>query len=211
MAKSIGPDFTRSELETSLSNNSQTPDMLEDGRKGMNFLLLIIRAWAISLEVFLHHRMGARYPGNAGALVLVFVPFYILWWEEYDVTPMFFFMLAYLTMCVVHRLASIRRRLQKREMGHSHYNGIPLIWRFFRHQTECQVKLILQPALIFMYGILVAALNRPLGYYILGGTICMAASTAISMAIDRHETMNLHDSLIEQQMLAKRFREERGE
>ena len=43
-----------------MSHDRPTPTLLDDARTGMNLLAAVTRAWAVSMEVFLHRNMGAR-------------------------------------------------------------------------------------------------------------------------------------------------------
>ena len=43
-------------------------------RGGMNLAMFIVRTWATSLEVVLHHGTGERYLGWQAAAVLLLVP-----------------------------------------------------------------------------------------------------------------------------------------
>src|ERR1700759_4854793 len=93
--------------------------------------LLLVSACAASVEVFLHRRFGERYLGVQAAAVLLLIPGYCLGWQGYNVQPMFLLWIAYLLMCLAHRVGGLIARWRG-ERGHSYYTGWPhamcLLW-----------------------------------------------------------------------------------
>ena len=118
---------------------------------GANWLLFVFRAWATSIEVFLHRGFGERYVGAQGAAVLLLVPVYCLCCEGYDLGPMMYFLVAYLAMCIVARLGVVARR-RRGEYGHSQYTGRPLIMWLLPGWDEVKVKANAEPLLIIVIG-----------------------------------------------------------
>lgn len=193
-----------------MHQDSQAPNLLEDANQGLTVLFAVARTWAISLEVFLHREMGVRYPGLLGPAVLLLVPVYGCCWEGYNLVPLCLFLLAFLAMCFRHRICVWRRSARNQVQGHSYYNGFPLLCRRFPALPEALVKQWIEPGLMLGIGIAVTALNPPLGTYFLGGGIALAVTNGLAHGLRKQQALDMQDSLIEQQLLAERFREVRS-
>src|SRR4051812_7155800 len=106
------------------------PQMQDDRRQlqqGMGCLILVLRAFAASVEVFLHQSstFGDRYLGTQSGLAVLLIFFYPVFWEGHDTRPLYGFLLGYLFMCGVVRMASAARR-RRGELGeHTYYAGRP--------------------------------------------------------------------------------------
>ncbi len=181
-------------------NSGSSPQM------GANWLLFVVHAWAVSIEVFLHRGIGERYVGAQGAAVLLLVPVYCLGWEGYDLAPMMYFLAAYLVMCLLARLEVIARR-RRGEYGHSQYTGRPLIMRLFPGWDEVKVKANTEPLLVVIIGCLTFALSPPLCFYLIIAAICLAAKTNGEAVLEHQFTLDLNDAVIEQEVRAERFRD----
>lgn len=170
-------------------------------------LIWVIRSWAISMEVFIRHSMGVRYPGGYAAPVLLLVPGYCLFWEGYDIRPMLWFLGAFLLMCGRHRMSALWRtsRPQSRE-EHSYYTGVSYLQRWFPRTDEIILKMWIEPLFILGAGLLTLALNPPLGMYIMIGAGCRCVMSLISEFEVRTRVRDMQDQVIEQRIAAERFR-----
>ncbi len=194
-----------------MSHDRPTPTLLDDARTGMNLLAAVTRAWAVSMEVFLHRNMGARYPGLPGAAVLLLVPAWGCFWGGHDLRPLFVFLGAYLVACVCHRIDFLRRSRRIGVTGHSYYNGLPRVWRFVPALPELRVKQVVEPLVVLVVGLGCAVWNRPLGGYLIGGAVSLFVSGGLCELLTRQQAMDLNDDMIDQEILAERVRELRGD
>jgi hypothetical protein len=189
--------------------NQQQPDPRIQ-RNGFNLPEFVMETWAVSVEVFLHRRIGARYIGMQGLAVILLVPIYFLVWQENDCTPMLWFMLAFLGMCCIARGKTLVQSRQNSPV-HSRYSGEPILWRFFPRLSEERVKQCVEPPVVFAAGLLLCAVSEPLGVYLMIAAACMFFIVSANIAWWRQRSIDLHDSVIEQQQIAERFRELRGD
>src|SRR5258705_6583095 len=100
----------------------------EQGRGGAGVVLLVMRALACSVEVFLHKSstFGERYLGAQAAVALVIMFIFPAFVPGQDPAPLWYFACAFLLACAAIRTGVVRR--QKRgDLGpHSFYTGTPL-------------------------------------------------------------------------------------
>lgn len=173
--------------------------------------LFVCRGFAVSLEVFLHRGLGSRYLGLQAAAVLVLVPLFGCAWEGHDLTALLLFLPAYLLMCLVARADMFRRR-RRGEHCHTQYSGWPRLLKPGARMTELSCKQYVEPLLALAAGFVLHQLGeRPLGAYVMFSAVCLAISTNVDVAIDRLRAENMNDAVIEQELLAERFRRLRGE
>lgn len=180
-------------------------------RGNLNLALFICRAWATSLEVFLHRDIGDRYLSWNSAAVLLLVPLYLLGWQGYDPRPLGWFLIAYLGMCGVARLNAAGRRARG-EAGHSLYTGWPRFLGPKARWSEVFMKRMVEPVVTFLFGCMVRDWwNAPLGTYLMIGAVCLLLSASASDALERVRSMDLNDAIIEQQWTADRLRTYRSD
>ena len=194
-----------------MSQSNSQASHADDTRMGLNFLFVVARVWAISLEMFLHRDMGIRFPGGLGACVLLFVPLYGCFWEGHNLVPLFRFLIAYVAMCFLHRISAVRQSICGRSSGHSYYNGTPIVCRLFKNLPEDQAKQRVEPVLVISSGLLCLVWNQPLGCYLIGGAIALLMSEGVAGMVKRQRVLDMHDAIIEQQLLAEQFRKQRGD
>lgn len=176
-----------------------------------NAALFVCRAFATSLEVFLHRGLGSQYLGLQAVAVLFVVPFFGSVWDGHDLTVLLLFVPAYLLMCVVAR-ADTFRRWRRGECCHTLYSGWPRLLKPGARMTELACKQFFEPLLAFAAGFVLHQLGeRPFGSYLIVAAICLAISTNIDVAIDRMRAARMNDAVIEQELLAERFRSMRGD
>ena len=181
-----------------------------DARQAANWLQFIAESWAVSVEVFIRREFGWNYIGAKGAAVLLLVPMFMLLWPEHDLRPLLWFLMAYLMMCVIARVQAFRRR-SRGDANHSYYSGWPWAMGIFRGCSEVTVKQWFEPLLVGSVAFLIGENNVPLAAYLLGAAVCLFMSVFTREQSVRQRAAAMNDAVIEQQIVAERFREMRGE
>lgn len=173
----------------------------------LNFsqLMFLPRAIAFSVEVFLHTRIGERYADVQAAAALVIIPMSTLFWPGRDPRPTLCFLALYVLMCVRNRVEGLLAR-GRSPSTHSRYTGYPRLLRHFPKHDEAGFKLRVEPLLVFVFGSAVAALDEPLGVYLMVAAGCLLVSALASGAVERQMLLDLNDLVIEQRQRAERFR-----
>lgn len=176
----------------------------------MNALGFVARAWATSIEVLFHKRVGDRYLGLNAAAVLLLIPIYSLFWQGYDLRPLMWFLVVYLGAVVVARLGVVARKRNGVRI-HSFYSGYP---RFMNDRTkfsEVQFKKCLEPIVSAVFGAgLYVQGEQPLGAYLMIAGACLFITVSMAELQFNQRAMALNDQVIEQEYVAERFREMRG-
>ena len=193
-----------------MMNSSQTQEMgapQRPGAQGLGIVLLVIQALAASVEVFLRREIGSRYMDKQGALAVLLIPGWCLFWPEKDPRPLCWFLGAYLVMCARVRFTSLRRRLRGEE-GHTRYNGWPRILSLplLRRLSEAKAKAVVEPLLVIGTGALVMNSNPPLGSYLVAAGCGLGLAHGAIEARERTRLMDMSDAVIDQRNLAERFR-----
>jgi hypothetical protein len=187
------------------------PQMQDDRRQlqqGMGCLMLVLRALAATVEVFLHRSstFGDRYLGVQSGLAVPLIYFYPVFWEGHDVRPLYAFLLAYLFMCGVVRMASVARR-RRGELGeHSYYAGTPRLMRIVGRMREATVKGVVEPALVLSVGAAVGKFNAPFGGYLMIAAGALFFSAQAMQTAERRRVLDLHDAYMEQRRIAEQWR-----
>jgi hypothetical protein len=181
-----------------------------NGPQAGNIVRLVGEAWAISVEVFLRSRFGSRYIGAKGAIVVLIVPFFIMFWKGHDPRPLLCFLVAYLGLCVLTRIGGLVRRMRG-EGDHSRYSGWPRLCRAFPWLSEVAVKTYVEPCFVLGVAGLVGNWNPPLAAYLGIGALCLLMNVLGNETWIRQRAMDINDAVYEQQSVAERFREMRGE
>ncbi|MBL8827916.1 MAG: hypothetical protein JNM18_13145 [Planctomycetaceae bacterium] len=184
---------------------SNTPgDVLVNNSPAL--LKFICGSLATSVEVFIHRDIGERYLGTQAAAVLVIVPLFGLGWEGYDLRLLFWFLPAYLVMCLIARIGMLKRRWRG-EQGHSYYTGWPRGFSGRGKVSELTMKRFLEPLAILTIGGFVCALDPPLGTYLMFAAGGLFISVNLSAEEDRTRVLDMHDAVIHQELIAERFRD----
>lgn len=189
-------------------NQQQQQSSAQQFRRGVNWILFIARALAVSVEVFLHQSrsFGERYMGlQTGAAVLILFV-YPMFWQGHEVGPQFGFLLAFLMMCCIVRVATIARRLRGGAREHSYYSGRPRLMRFVSRMNEMTIKGAVEPMLVFLAGRLVSELSKPLGHYLMLASLGLFISVQVTRAEDRQRTLDLHDASMDQRRIMDQWR-----
>jgi hypothetical protein len=157
------------------------------------------------VETILHRNFGPRHFGVPAAAAILLIPFWSVFWPHDDCRPLLGFLLAYLVMCLFARLGIFWRGLRGRH-AHSRYNGTPRICRLLPRLDEVQIKLYVEPVLVFLAGVLLLAITPPLGSFLMFSAFGLFASVAMVEAYQRQRTMDLHDAYLDQHAFADSFR-----
>lgn len=174
---------------------------------GANLFVFVIRMGAVTLEVFLHRRFGARHLGAQAAVVVPFVLVFGSFWPENDPRPLWLFLGAYLFMFLCGRLGVFCRQLRG-DCEHSRYSGWPRCLRpSATGKNELLVKQFYEPLVVAFAAALVVEWNPPLGAYLLFASACLYFSGWINRMWETHRAMDLRDAIFEQQQSAQTLRE----
>lgn len=183
-------------------NQQQQPNPFEnDFKTAMNYAQLAVRLFSMTAEVFLRHSFGERYFNlfsMCGSCVLLGVASQF---PGQQLMPFFF--VAFLVMCVVHRIAIFKRGRQG-VRWHSRYAGTSYgFWQAlpFRQHT---IQLYFEPALILGVGFLVfniSARGDALGLWLMFSGICLAASGQMDAFRVRSQILDVIDNQIESEHL----------
>ncbi len=181
-------------------------------QSNLHFPLLVVRSCAVSLEGLLRRDFGSRYIDFQAALAVPLIIVYANLWPRDDVRPVYWFLFAFLFACAIHRLKNLRRLWRgQKETGHSYYNGVPLLMRNFPRYSERTIKRVIEPVFVFVTGGVICQVNQPLGSYLLLGAASLFITSGLTDTIERVRAQDLNDSMIEQQGIAERFRDMRGD
>ncbi len=173
---------------------------------GVNLLVFVVRMGAVSVEVFLRRRFGARYVGLQGAAAAMMILLSGCLWPGKDLRPLIGFLGAYLFMCLCVRIDALRRQARG-DSEHSRYNGWPRLLRWSAANREQAIKLVVEPIFVALIATLIFQRNQPLGAYLLFAAACLFLSGWIDAMWDRHRAMNLRDAIFEQQQSRHLLRE----
>lgn len=190
--------------------NQQPTDSGWDFKGSMNLLLFVCRAFATSAEVFLHRAPGDRYLGWNAAAVLLLVPLFGAFWQGYDVRLLMGFLPAYMVMCIVARVQALQCR-RRGERCHSFYTGWPRLMGPKSKLNEIRVKRFDEPLVTLLAGWVIRQADAPLGTYLMICGISLFVTVNLSLTLQQLQALNMHDSVIDQEQVAQRFREMRGQ
>jgi hypothetical protein len=191
-----------------MQNQSDSPALTMEAASG--FLHFVIRIFSLPVTVLLHKGYGSRFVGLCG--LLAFIPFFalVLFFPHSNPLPLMCLLGLYIGRVVVGRIAYFyqffRGRLPK---IHRQSPGYPLIARFLPDWSESRV-LWLEPAGVFLLGLTLVWLTRPLGWYLILAAISMAAWMGLCHLYAMNQAMARNDAMLEQQVQAERFRELQG-
>lgn len=191
----------------------------QDGKSGRDHLgtgLFVVRALAVSVEVFLHDptTFGERYLGPQVLVTLLVMFCFPALWPNEDPEPMLWFLGLFLILCGVARVGITNRRRRGKPDPHSYYNGVPLLLKLPRSRwskvTEEDVKGYQEPALVGLVGFFLLEVNRPLSVYLMMAAVAMFLAERVSQRVTRNRLLDLQDAQLEQRSLLERFRGHRG-
>jgi hypothetical protein len=113
-------------------------------------------------------------------------------------------------MCLAHRVDGLIARWRG-ERGHSYYTGWPHVMCLLRWMREVTVKRFFEPLMLLGLGYLLRQENAPFGTFLMCGGVCLFWSVTLAEEQERARTLDLNDAVIDQQHVAERFRDMRGE
>jgi hypothetical protein len=179
-----------------------------DFAKALNALLLVSRALAATVEVFLHRSstFGSRYLGLQAALGMLLVFFFPVFWPGEDAAPMLYFFATFVVMCAAVRIATVRRRLRGEPEPHSYYSGTPLFLRPTSRVSERSFKGVIEPAIVWIAGFVVMEWSEPLGSYLVCAGVALMISVAVAVSHERVRALDMNDAFIEQRQVSDRWR-----
>jgi hypothetical protein len=165
----------------------------------------VARSICLTVEVFLHRGFGSRYVGyGLVGTVVIFV--FSLFFAGQDIRPLFCFLVAYGVLWLIATAGTLIRRWRGKAMVHSRYTGFPFLCRLLPNWKEENVKHLEALAMILLgYGI--HHLNRPLGDYLMMAAALVFLRGYNLAAQQRDRAVEMNDSVIEQQLVAERFRD----
>jgi hypothetical protein len=106
------------------------------------------------------------------------------------------------------------RTLWLRKQGavwHSRYEGYPwLALSLLRNGKEWQAKLLIEPVLCLLAGVVLYQFYPALGSFVMAGFVSMAMLEAINRELDRRRLAAMRDAEIEQRWLGARYRGQAG-
>lgn len=175
--------------------------------------LLICRALALSVEVFLHRTgtFGERYLGLQSGVAALLILLYPAFGEREDPRPLLVFLGCYLVMLQVVRVRTWWRSRRGTAQPHSFFTGTPRLMRLLGKVSEAKIKSLIEPTLVFFIGMITMYCSKPLGSYLMLASIGLFLTMDLALGFERKRAIDMHDSLIDQQNVAERFRRMRGD
>jgi hypothetical protein len=212
----LAQDFIQAEAVTEgiAMHDNQSGEPLEGYRRFLCGVAFVARAFAVSVEVFLHRAdsFGERYLGLQAGAALLLIFFWPVFCEpHHDPTPMFIYAGAYALACVVIRARLQLRRKRGLPQPHTRYNGTPELLRRFKRLDEVKVKQTVEPFMTFAIGAVILNFSPPLGGYLMIASAGMLISNGLAAEYERRRVSDMHDAYLEQRGVAERFRDMRGE
>ena len=186
--------------------NEQPPLMTY--RNTMNLGTIVVRALAVTVEVFLHVRIGARYIGLQALVAIPGIVIFSMFWHGHDVRPLWNFLVVFMLMAFAHRLDAFRRQ-NLGSVEHSRYSGYPWLLAKSKAHLEGPMKQVLEPVLTAVGGVWVTEWNQPLGMYLVVAAIGLFLSNSMNKAWETVQSMDLQDAICDQRQNANRFGQSR--
>ncbi|MCC6358735.1 MAG: hypothetical protein IT450_08335 [Phycisphaerales bacterium] len=179
----------------------------------LSWLHFLCRSLAAMVEVFLHKpgSFGQRYLGLPAAAAVLVGFFYTAFFRGHDIRPVLVFLVLYVFMCAVVRIATASRMRRGGAQGHSMYSGTPVVQRFACGLSEETVKRICEPMIVFLAGSLTLAASEPLGTLLMLASFGLFACTNLAAGVDRTRALDMHDALLDQQRVGEHLNEMRGQ
>lgn len=183
---------------------------VQDAKRAFSFLAFASQVLAYPVEVWLRTGMGPQYGGVTALVALFAVPMWSVFFPGESPTGLWLFWLGFLVMQLRARIETTRM-IAKGEVIHSRYNGWPRLARAFKSMPESRIKAAIEPLAVFLTALAVMEGSAPLGTYLIAAALALAFNNALIDAVSKARARELNDALIEQQQLAERFRQMRGD
>lgn len=185
---------------------------IRDARAAMNFAVILITTYAVSLEVFLRRGMGVRHLDWRAAAVLLLVPGHTCLMPQHHDRGLILFLAAYLIACFWQRIGMWRRRWRRLPEPHSRYNGFPRLMGPSATIDEVTFKTWIEPPLVgLVAGVLLCGIDELLGTYLLFAAISLHLQSRLCSHVEEAQQTDLRDAMIEQQQRAARFRSQQAQ
>lgn len=194
-----------------MCGNDQQQSSLRDQFRSMDYwAMLLCRSMALPAEVFLRHGFGRDYMGMHAGIALLLLLLWPALMPEFNPLGHFLFIPAFLFMCGwTNVTGAIRRR--RGYACHSRYTGTPRLMWVFRTWNEVSVKKWIEPTVVILAGALLLYVSVPLGMFFLASSVAMTNCIATDLAQEQSRAQDMLDSYLEQQVIADRFRQMRGD
>lgn len=186
------------------------PFNLPSARQTGNLIEFAVSGWALSIEVALRHSFGSRYFGVQGLFGLIVMVGYMMLWNGYDVSPVFWYMLFFLAMVFIRRMQGFYRSVHG-ESNHSQYSGTSILAKSYPHLSELAIKRWIEPFIVMCVGLTACLLNPPLGVYLTIGAVMLRLNVERMERWTRMRVREMNDAVFDQEDIAFRFRSMRGD
>ncbi|GIK15211.1 MAG: hypothetical protein BroJett003_01750 [Planctomycetota bacterium] len=189
--------------------NQPQPANHSDGlRNAVGLLVMVCRAFAISVEVFLHRTstFGERYLGVQVLMAMALIFFWPAFCSpHHDPEPLYVFLALFACMCGCIRAQNALRRKRGGPQPHTFYTGTPIVMRFTGRMSEASVKCI-EPVIVFLAGAVVCEFTPPLGGFLMISALGLLVSTQLTVGYERRRALDMNDAAIDTQQTVSRFR-----
>lgn len=175
------------------------------GGAGAGFILLVARALACSVEVFLHKSssFGERYLGAQAALAALIIFIFPALAPRGNPMPMMWFLGAYLFMCAAARAGTVKRRARGELGPHTFYTGTP---RLMGRLGEKAVKGVVEPMVVWITAAILSEFCPMLAGYLAVAGFGLLVSVQLTLASERKRMLDMHDAYMEQRRTAEDWR-----
>lgn len=164
----------------------------------------MIRAVCLSIEVFFRRDFGTNYIGS-GFMGVVAMWIFSMFFPPQDFAPLMYFSILYCAVWLVALTCTMIRYWRGKDRLHSKYSGRPFLWRLLPRWKEENVK-HLDAAIALLLGYGVHHLNIPLGDYLMtAASVVLLRDYAIG-SDQRTRAVEMNDRVIEQKLVAEKFR-----
>jgi hypothetical protein len=165
----------------------------------------LARSVALTVEVFLHSGFGAGYIG-CGFMGVVVMFVFTLCFPDQNPLPVLWFSVAYGVLWLVAAIKTLARYWSGRDRVHSKYTGRPHLWRLLPDWKEDNIKK-LEALAVILVGWGVHYFSRELGNYLMLAALLVFLRVHNIVVQQRSRVVEMNDAVIEQKLIADRFRE----
>jgi hypothetical protein len=193
-----------------MDHRSSNPD--GDGSRILQFwFVFTLRAWATTLEVFLHRApTGRRWPGMFAAGGALLILFFGAFFPGRDARPLLVYLVLFLIACGRTRAATAWRSWRRGAHEYGWYTGRPWLLVLCPRLGELRIKRFVEPLAVFVGSYFVIGWNEPLGAYLIGASISLFATVNAAEAREQTRALDMYDNTVLQRQLAERFRRLEG-
>lgn len=185
-------------------NEQREISTIERFRRDVNVVVFLADSAALTATVPFRRNLGERAIGTRGFVGLVLMLLYTLAWPREPLHWYLVWIAIFVGCCCFRRWEAVRRR-RKGWTGHSRYEGeslwYPLAQRLSRHPqkwSQEQFKMRGEPMCLFVSGMMLLAMDRALGTWLVLASICSMLSSAVHGAVAHRRRLDLNDIRAEQ-------------